>query len=116
MRGFGPFTLGGVLQKSQGIDIETQEGAPVRCIFAGTVVYINWIEKYGNTVIIDHGDGYYSVYGHLQNTAKSVGQKMAPLEVIARVGQSGSVLKPTLHFEVRFHQKALDPMLWLIQE
>lgn len=116
MRGFGSFTLGGVLQKSQGIDIETSEGTPVRCIFAGTVVYTNWIEKYGHTVIIDHGDGYYSVYGHLQDMAKSVGQKMAPLEVIARVGQSGSVLKPTLHFEIRFHQKALDPVLWLIKE
>ncbi len=116
VRRFGSFKVGGILQKSQGIDIETKDGAPVRCIFAGTVVFINWIEKFGNTVIVDHGGGYYSVYGHLQDTTKSVGQKVAPSEIFGRVGQSGTVLKPTLHFEIRLHQKALDPVLWLIRQ
>lgn len=116
VRGFGSFNLRGVLQRSQGIDIEAQEGASVRCIYQGTVVYANWMDKYGNTIILDHGDGFYSIYGHLQELTKSLGQNVSSQEIIARVGQSGSVLKPTLHFEIRFHQKAQDPSLWLRHE
>lgn len=116
IRGFGSFNVRGVLQRSQGIDIEAQEGASVRCIYQGTVVYANWMDKYGNTIILDHGDGFYSIYGHLQEMMKSLGQRVPSQDIIARVGQSGSVLKPTLHFEIRYHQKAQDPYLWLIHE
>lgn len=115
-RGFGSFNVQGVLQRSQGIDIETQEGASVRCVYQGTVVYANWMGKYGNTIILDHGDGFYSIYGHLQELTKSLGQSVSSQDVIARVGQSGNVLKPTLHFEIRFHQKAQDPTHWLGHE
>ncbi len=116
IRGFGNYTLRGVLQKSQGIDIEAAEGAPVSSVFSGRVVYADWMGRYGNTVILDHGDGFYSIYGHLQNTLKKAGQSVSSQEVIGRIGQSGSIVKPTLHFEIRYHQKAQDPMLWLIRE
>ncbi|HNY66364.1 MAG TPA: peptidoglycan DD-metalloendopeptidase family protein [Deltaproteobacteria bacterium] len=115
VRPFGQFSVGGVLQKSQGIDIEVPQGASVKCIYAGTVVYADWMGKYGNTVILDHGDGFYSIYGYLQEVMKSSGQKVAAHEVIGTVGESGSALKPALHFEIRFHQKALDPATWLVR-
>lgn len=115
-RPFGQIRVGGVLQKSQGIDIEVAEGAQVRCIYPGTVVYANWMGKYGNTLILDHGDGFYTIYGYLQDALKASGDKAAAREVIGRVGQSGSALRPALHFEVRFHQKALDPSRWLGRE
>ena len=116
VRPFGQIRVGGVLQKSQGIDIEVPVGALVRSIYPGTVVYANWMGKYGNTVILDHGDGFYTIYGYLQDALKASGDKVAAREVIGRVGQSGSALKPALHFEVRFHQKALDPSRWLGRE
>jgi murein hydrolase activator len=113
VRPFGQLKVGGVLQKSQGIDVEVPEGAGVKSVYPGTVVYANWMGKYGNTIILDHGDGFYTIYGYLQETLKSTGDKASAQEVIGRVGQSGSALKPALHFEVRFHQKALDPGQWL---
>lgn len=116
VRPFGQLRVGGVLQKSQGIDIEVPEGAGVKCIYPGTVVYASWMGKYGNTVILDHGDGFYTIYGYLQDALKSAGQKTTAQEVIGRVGQSGNALKPALHFEVRFHQKAMDPSQWLTRE
>jgi septal ring factor EnvC (AmiA/AmiB activator) len=116
IRYFGTFKIKGIAQRSQGIDIEAEEGAPVRCIFAGKVVFIDWMSKYGNTIIIDHGGGYYSVYGHLQKFVKSMGENVSAQETIARVGQSGDVLRPTLHFELRFKDKPQNPDVWLVRE
>ncbi len=116
VRGFGPYTVQGFVQRSQGMDIETQEGSAVRSVFSGKVVYASWMDRFGNTIILDHGDGFYSIYGHLQEFVKSPGQSVASQEVIARVGQTGNVLRPTLHFEIRYHQKAQDPVGWLIEE
>ena len=113
---FGPFKVKGVVQRSQGIDIETGEGTPVRSIYEGTVVFVNWMNGYGNTIIVDHGGGYYSVYGHLQKVDKAMGDTVSAKETIARVGQSGDVLRPTLHFELRFHDKPQDPHTWLVRE
>jgi septal ring factor EnvC (AmiA/AmiB activator) len=116
VRDFGTFRVKGIAQRSQGIDIEAEEGAPVRSIFAGKVVFVDWMNKYGNTIIIDHGGGYYSVYGHLQKFVKSMGENVSAQETIARVGQSGDVLRPTLHFELRFKDKPQDPDVWLARE
>ena len=116
VRKFGPFTLQGVPQRSQGLDIETQEGNPVKSVHQGKVVYFNWMGGYGNTLILDHGEGYYSVYGHLQEALKAVGDTVSPQETIGRVGLSGDVLRPTLHFEIRSHGKAQDPYAWLSRQ
>ncbi len=116
VRKFGPFTLQGVPQRSQGIDIEVQEGLPVKSVHAGKVVYFNWMGGYGNTLILDHGEGYYSVYSHLQEALKVVGDMVVLQETIGRAGQSGDVLKPTLHFEIRSHGKAQDPHAWLMRK
>ena len=116
VRSFGTFKVKGVAQRSKGVDIETGEGTPVKSIYEGSVVFVNWMNGYGNTIILDHGGGYYSVYGHLQKVVKSMGDKVSANETIARVGQSGDVLRPTLHFELRFHDKPQDPDTWLARE
>lgn len=115
-RKFGTFYVKGVAQRSRGIDIEAKEGIPVKSIYDGKVVFVNWINVYGNTMIIDHGGGYYSVYGHLQKIMASMGDKISARETIAEVGRSGDVIRPMLHFELRFRDKPQDPQGWLIRE
>ncbi|HHO76729.1 MAG TPA: hypothetical protein ENN05_09920 [Deltaproteobacteria bacterium] len=115
LRKFGTYHVNGVAQSSRGIDIEAEEGSPVRSIHKGRVVFVNWMNVYGNTIIIDHGGGYYSVYGHLQRIAASVGDEISSRETIAEVGQSGDVIKPMLHFELRFRDKPQDPQGWLVR-
>lgn len=116
VRGFGITKDEGYAQISHGVDIEASEGAPVKTIHAGTVVYYSWIPKFGNTMIIDHGGGLYSVYGHLQKALKSNGEPVNAREDVALVGQSGDVMKPTLHFEIRFKDKPQDPVRWLSRQ
>ena len=88
----------------------------MKSVHSGKVVYFNWMGGYGNTLILDHGEGYYSIYSHLQEALKAVGDMVMPEEIIGRAGQSGDVLKPTLHFEIRSHGKAQDPHAWLIRK
>jgi murein hydrolase activator len=116
IRGFGISTEDGYAQISHGVDIEADDGEPVKSIYAGKVVFYNWITKYGNTMIIDHGGGLYSVYGHVQKAMKLSGESVSAQEVIALVGQSGDVLKPTLHFEIRYRDKPQDPRKWLSRQ
>ena len=113
VRLFGISKEQGYARISHGVDIEAEEGAPVKTIHAGRVVYYSWITNFGNTMIIDHGGGLYSVYGHLQKPLKAVGDSVEAREDVALVGQSGDVLKPTLHFEIRFKDKPQDPVRWL---
>ncbi|MGC9323128.1 MAG: murein hydrolase activator EnvC family protein [Desulfomonilia bacterium] len=116
LRGFGRYTENGFAQISNGIDIQVAEGSPVLSVYKGKVVFYNWINKFGNTMILDHGEGYYSVYGHLQEALRSPGQDVGDGEVIGVVGQTGDVTSPMLHFEIRFHDKPQDPGMWLLQE
>ncbi|HPI93114.1 MAG TPA: peptidoglycan DD-metalloendopeptidase family protein [Deltaproteobacteria bacterium] len=116
VRGFGITKEEGYAQISHGVDIEAEEGAPVKTIHAGTVAYYSWIPKFGNTMIIDHGGGLFSVYGHLQKALKSNGDTVNAREDVALVGQSGDVMKPTLHFEIRYKDKPQDPVRWLSRQ
>lgn len=116
VRGFGVTKEEGYAQISHGVDIEAAQGALVKTIHAGTVVYYNWIPKFGNTMIIDHGGSLYSVYGHLQKSLKSNGDSVSAREDVALVGQSGDVMKPTLHFEIRYKDKPQDPVKWLSRQ
>jgi septal ring factor EnvC (AmiA/AmiB activator) len=113
VRGFGISKEEGYAQISHGVDIEAEDGAPVKSVYAGRIVFYNWISTYGNTMIIDHGGGLYSVYGHIQKALKSTGDSVNAQEDVALVGQSGDVLKPTLHFEIRYRDKPQDPYKWL---
>ena len=96
-----------------GINIKADRGEPVHAVFKGTTLYASWFKGYGNMIIIDHGDHYYTVYAHAEELFKQKGDPVEAGEVIATVGDSGSVNGPGLHFEVRYHGKPVDPMHWI---
>lgn len=96
-----------------GIDIQAERGEPIRSISAGLTIFANWFKGFGNMIIIDHGDHYYTVYAHLEEVFKVKGDRVEKDEVIATVGDSGSLIGPALHFEVRHHGKPVDPLKWI---
>jgi murein hydrolase activator len=96
-----------------GINIRAERGEPIRCVADGYTIFSNWFKGFGNMMIIDHGDHYYTVYAHLEEVFKVKGDRVEKNEVIATVGDSGSLMGPALHFEVRYHGKPVDPMEWI---
>jgi murein hydrolase activator len=113
MQGFGRHKESGVLQISQGIDIKANSGEKVKCIYKGKVVYSGWLDVFGSTLIVDHGNGFHSVYGFLQKAIKSPGQDVAAGEEIAVAGEDVTPPGANLHFEIRYKGNALDPLQWL---
>ncbi len=95
-----------------GIYIKTDKDT-VSAVYAGKVVYADWFKGYGNLVIINHGEGYHTLYGNLSETFLKVGDIIKSREVIGKVGESGILNAPSLYFEVRYKGKPLDPMQWL---
>ncbi len=115
MHGFGRFRnpeLKTVLD-NPGIDIQSRRGTPVRCIFPGVVSLITYMSGFGNTVIIDHNDGYYTVYAHLDEVNVKMGEFVEGGTRIAYVGETGSLEGPKLHFEIYGSNKTLNPLTWL---
>jgi septal ring factor EnvC (AmiA/AmiB activator) len=95
-----------------GVMIETERGAKVRAPFFGRVVYADWLQGLGLLMIIGHSGGYMTMYGHAEVLYKSVGDKVAPGDVIASLSDSEGA-KPQLYFEIREGRKTVDPKLWL---
>ncbi|MEJ2165778.1 MAG: peptidoglycan DD-metalloendopeptidase family protein [Desulfobacterales bacterium] len=112
---FGPYKNQkyNVTNFRSGIDIKADKGEPIRSVFKGKVLYCDWFKGYGNMIIVDHGHNYYTVYAHLEETFKSKGDEVDAGEVIATVGDTGSLEGARLHFEVRHHGKPVDPLTWL---
>ncbi|MDE2562169.1 MAG: M23 family metallopeptidase [Sphingomonadales bacterium] len=101
---------------NNGIDLHAFAGMAVRSSAAGTVVFAGKEqERFGNTVIIDHGDGWMTVYAYLGQLTVSVGEKVRQRTRIAFVGKSGAALHPTVHFELRHNNVPRDPELYLPQ-
>lgn len=96
-----------------GVNIRSDRGEPVKAVKAGKVLYASWFKGYGNMMIIDHGDSYYTLYAHAEELFKEKGDPVEAREVIATVGDTGSLEGPKLHFEVRHHGKPIDPLEWL---
>lgn len=96
-----------------GIAIRGEQGDPVRSVFKGNVVYAEWLKGYGNMVIINHGENYYTLYAHLQEMFRKKGDTVDTGEVIATMGDTGSLKGVCLHFELRHHGKPVDPLKWL---
>lgn len=96
-----------------GIDIGVPEGTPVHAADSGTVIEADWIGGYGNAVIIDHGNGLQTLYGHNSSLAVSAGQAVSKGQVIAYAGQTGYATGPHVHFEVRVGGSPVDPMGYL---
>jgi len=96
-----------------GIEIKADKGEPIRAVYNGQVLYASWFKGYGNLIIIDHKNNYYTLYAHAQDLFASKGDTVEMGEVVATVGDSGSMIGPILHFEVRHHGKPLDPLKWI---
>jgi len=106
-RRFGTETM------NSGIDIGAAEGSPIKCVAPGVVEYVNWLPGYGNCIIINHGNGYYTLYGHAAEVLVETGSRVAAGSTIATVGDSGSIKGTCLHFEIRKGASAVDPLEWL---
>ncbi len=103
----------GVSGFQSGIDIRAERGEPVHAVAGGTVIYASWFKGYGNMIIVDHRNHYYSLYAHAEELFKTAGEPVRRDEVIATVGDSGSAFDPILHFEIRHHGAPVDPVAWL---
>ena len=99
-----------------GIDIKGQPGSSIRSTLSGIVTTITYIRGYGTTVIIDHGGGFYTVYSHVTNIQTQVDSEVRSGDVIAYMGDSGSINGAKLHFEVWGKGQKLDPEKWLIKK
>ena len=96
-----------------GIDIGGDYGEPIYAAQAGTVEYAGWISGYGNAVIINHGGGISTLYGHCQALLVSTGQSVAQGELIAECGSTGNSTGPHCHFEVRVNGEPVNPLGYL---
>jgi murein hydrolase activator len=107
---FGQTRAGGV--KWDGVLVSGPQGAPVRAVYHGRVVYADWLSGLGLLTIIDHGDGYLSLYGHNERLYKEVGERVTAGDTIATVGDSGGRSTPALYFEIRKAGRPVDPRPW----
>lgn len=96
----------------KGIIIDGEEGDAVKSIASGKVLYADWLRGFGLVAIVDHGEGYMSVYGHNQALLKQAGDDVRRGENLALVGRSGGQTSPNLYFEIRHKGKALNPTAW----
>jgi murein hydrolase activator len=97
----------------QGIDIGASRGDEVRAVYAAQVRRSEWMRGLGNAIILDHGEGYFTIYGHLETLRVNVGEMVTASQPIGTVGDSGSPLGVLLHFEIRHHSEAVDPLDWV---
>jgi septal ring factor EnvC (AmiA/AmiB activator) len=95
-----------------GVVIRAPEGTPVKAVSGGRVVFSDWLRGYGLLTIIDHGDGYMTLYAFNQSVYKKVGDWVESGEVIASVGSSGGRWEPGLYFGIREKGRPVDPSLW----
>lgn len=98
---------------SKGIEIAATVGSPVRAVFPGRVVFADWFQSYGLVVILDHGNDWFTIYGHLDRVDVHVGDRVEARGQVATVGDSGSLTGPSLYFEIRRGTEALNPGNWL---
>ncbi len=108
-----PFT--GRIEFHHGVDIAAPYGSPIIATGDGVVVFSGWYGLLGRTVIIDHGDGYTTVYGHNARNLVSVGDRVRRGQVIALVGASGRATGPHVHYEIRLHGKAVNPLRYMMK-
>jgi len=98
---------------SNGISIAAPIGADVRSIYSGAVVFSGYFKGYGNMVIVDHGDGFFSLYAHNSKVYKRVGSNVEKNELLASVGDVDSPRGSSLYFEIRYQGKPIDPSPWV---
>jgi len=97
----------------KGLFIKTPAGQEVKCIAKGQVVFSDWLRGFGNIVIVDHGDGYMSLYGNNETLFKRAGEAVQAGDTIAATGNSGGNAETGLYFEMRYQSRPFDPMGWV---
>lgn len=97
----------------KGLWLGADEGAPVRAVASGRVVYVDWMHHFGLLVIVDHGEGWFSLYGHNQTANKAVGDSVKAGESLAQAGNTGGHDKPGVYLEIRQGRKTHNPIRWL---
>ena len=98
-----------------GVDIEANEGRDVAAVYGGHVIYTGWFKGYGNLIILDHDNEYYTLYAHMAEIGVKEGDDVKQGQRLGTVGDTGSLEGPRLYFEVRFQGKPQDPEQWLRQ-
>jgi murein hydrolase activator len=98
-----------------GVDIESVEGKDVAAVYAGHVIYTGWFKGYGNLIILDHDNEYYTLYAHIADIQVKEGDDVQQGQRIGTVGETGSLEGPRLYFEVRHQGKPQNPEQWLRQ-
>lgn len=112
---FGPRLdpFDGTLRQHRGVDVAASEGAIVRAAAAGSVRFAGEASGYGNLVIVDHGDGLETRYAHCRSLSVRPGERVEAGQALGEVGATGRATGPHLHFEVREHGSAVDPLAHL---
>lgn len=98
---------------SKGVFISAAKGSPIKSVFNGSISYAGEIPGYGRTLIVDHGDHYYSVYSNTQQVQVKVGDEVTASQVIAKVGEAPYESNPGLYFEIRHFSEPYDPQQWM---
>ena len=112
LRDFGQPRVGGQL-KWNGVVLAAPRGREVRSVYHGRVAFADWLAGMGLLVIVDHGEGYMTLYGYNETILKNAGDWVAPGDVIATVGDSGGQAEPGLYFEIRQGTKPMNPRRWV---
>ncbi len=97
----------------KGIDIMAKEGDKIKAVFSGKVVYADWFKGYGMLIILDHNEGYYTVYGNASRLLVSSGDYVTKDHIVAEAGDTGISREGNLYFEIRYKGEPQDPMKWL---
>ena len=98
---------------NRGIEITAPHGRDIVAVAEGTVIYADWFKGYGRLVILDHGGGYFTLYAHASDIVVKVGDTVSGGQIVAKVGDSGSLEGPQLYFELRHKGKPENPLAWL---
>lgn len=99
--------------RRKGVFLSAPPGREVRAVFRGRVAYADWLPGFGLLLILDHGDGYMSLYGYNQSLYPAVGDWVEAGQTVALSGNSGGAPEPGLYFEIRHHGEPRDPLVWL---
>ena len=101
--------------ENPGIDIKGKPGSPIRSVIGGIITTITYIRGYGTTIIIDHGGGFYTVYSHVTNVETNEENEVKAGDIIAYMGEAGTIDGSKLHFEIWGHGQKLNPEKWLMK-
>ncbi len=97
----------------KGIEIDAGAGALVRSVYQGRVAFADWFQSYGLVVIVNHGNDFFTIYGHLDEVRLRTGEWVDAGTVVGTVGETGSLIGPSLYFEIREGSDAVNPVQWL---